>query len=172
VIVLGVADESSIAWAIARAYHGHGARVCIGYQQKFFSRVRMLLREHPDIEGQRCDVTDEAEMTAFFERFRDRPIDVLVHAVAYAAPPLFTRPPSAAEAEAFAQCQRITTWSLAAVVRHAKPFLREWASVITLTSEASTRAMPMYGLMGVAKSALESLARYLALGSGHEGAIT
>jgi enoyl-[acyl-carrier protein] reductase I len=166
VIVLGVADESSIAWAIARAYHAHGARVCIGYQQKFFSRVRLLLRDHPGIDGQRCDVMVEPELAAFFERFRDRPIDVLVHAVAYAAPPLFTRPPSTADSEAFLQCQQITTWSLAAAVRHARPFLREWSSVITLTSEASSRAMPMYGLMGVAKSALESLVRYLAIELG------
>jgi enoyl-[acyl-carrier protein] reductase I len=166
VVVLGVADESSIAWAIARAFHTHGATVSIGYQQKFFSRVRVLLRDHPGIQGQRCDITADAEMAAFFERFRETPIDVLVHAIAFAAPPLFTRPPSEAEAGTFNESLHISAWSLASVVRHAKPCLREWASVITLTSEASTRAMPMYGLMGVAKSALESLVRYLAIELG------
>jgi enoyl-[acyl-carrier protein] reductase I len=166
VIVLGVADESSIAWAIARAFHAHGASVWIGYQQKFFSRVRVLLRQQPDIQGQRCDINDEVEMQAFFERFHDAPIDVLVHAIAFASPALFTRPPSAAAADTFAQSQHITAWSLAGVSRHAKPYFREWASVITLTSEASERALPMYGLMGVAKSALESLVRYLALELG------
>jgi enoyl-[acyl-carrier-protein] reductase (NADH) len=112
--------------------------VCIGYQQRFFSRVRILLRQYPGIEGQRCDVLDEAELAAFFERFRQQPIDVLVHAVAFAAPPLFTKAPSLAEPDAFLQSLQITTWSLSAAVRHARPFLREWASVITLTSEAST----------------------------------
>jgi enoyl-[acyl-carrier protein] reductase I len=166
VVVLGVADESSIAWAIARAFRAHGAAVWIGYQQKFLSRVRVLQRQHPDVDAQRCDVTDEAELAAFFQRFADRPIDVLVHAVAFAAPALFTRPPSEAAAEAFAQSQRVTALSLAAVVRHAKPCLRDWASVMTLTSEAAHRAVPLYGLMGVAKSTLESLVRYLALELG------
>lgn len=166
VVVLGVADESSIAWAIARAFHAHGANVWIGYQQKFFSRVRVLLRQHPDVQGQRCDVTDEAEMQAFFERFRDAPIDVLVHAIAFASPSLFTQPPSAATAEHFAQSQQISAFSLASVVKHAKPHLREWGSVMALSFQASERAEPMYGLMGVAKSALESLVRYLALELG------
>ena len=166
VVVLGVADESSIAWAIARAFHAHGANVWIGYQQKFFSRVRVLLRQHPGVQGQRCDVTDEAEMQAFFERFCDAPIDVVVHAIAFASPTLFTQPPSAAAAEHFSQSQHISAFSLASVVRHAKPYLREWASVMALSFQASERAEPMYGLMGVAKSALESLVRYLALELG------
>jgi len=166
VVVLGVADESSIAWAIARAFHAHGASVWIGYQQKFFSRVRILLRQHPDIQAQRCDVTDEAEMRAFFERFQEAPIDVLVHAVAFAPPALFTQPPSAATPEAFALSQHVSALSLASVVRHAKPHLREWASVMTLSFQASERAEPMYGMMGVAKAALESLVRYLALELG------
>lgn len=166
VVVLGVADESSIAWAAVRAFHAHGARVWIGHEQKFLSRVRVLLRQCPDIVAQRCDVTDGAEMASFFDQFEGKQIDVLLHAVAFAAPALFTRPPSAAEADTFAQSQHITALSLARVVRHAKPYLREWASVITLTSEASERAVAMYGLMGVAKAALESLARCLALELG------
>jgi enoyl-[acyl-carrier protein] reductase I len=166
VVVLGVADESSIAWAIARAFQAHGASVWIGYQQKFFSRVRILLRQHPDIQGQRCDVTDASEMQAFFDRFEDRPIDVLVHAIAFAPPALFTQPPSAATPEAFAESQHISALSLARVVRHAKPHLREWGSVMALSFQASERAEPMYGMMGVAKSALESLVRYLAIELG------
>lgn len=166
VVVLGVADETSIGWAIARAFHAQGAAVWIGYQQKYFSRVRTLLRQYPDVQGQRCDVTDEAEMQAFFERFHATPIDVLVHAVAFAPAALFTSPPSAAPADAFAQSQHISALSLATTVRHAKPYLREWASVMTLTFQASERAEPMYGMMGVAKAALESLVRYLALELG------
>jgi enoyl-[acyl-carrier protein] reductase I len=166
VVVLGVADESSIAWAIARAFAAHGARVWIGYQQKFYSRVRMLLRQHPGIDGQRCDVTDENEVAAFFDRFRDAPIDVLVHAIAFASPALFTNPPSEAEADAFSQSQHISVYSLVRIVHHARPRLRPWGSVITLSFQASERAEPMYGLMGVAKSALESLVRYLALELG------
>lgn len=166
VIVLGVADENSIAWAIARAFHAHGSHVWVGYQQKFFSRVRLVLRGYPDITGQRCDVTDDQEMAAFFDRFREVPIDVIVHAVAFAPAALFTRPPSAAEPDDFEQSQRVSALSLASVVRHAKPHLREWSSIITLSFQAAERAMPMYGLMAVSKSALEALVRYLALELG------
>jgi enoyl-[acyl-carrier protein] reductase I len=166
VVVLGVADETSIGWAIARAFHANGASVWIGYQQKYFSRVHALLRQFPEVQGQRCDVTDAAEMQAFFERFHAAPIDVLVHAVAYAPPVLFTSPPSAAPAEAFAQSQHISALSLATAVHEAKPYLREWGSIMTLSFQASERAEPMYGLMGVAKAALESLVRYLALELG------
>jgi len=166
VVVLGVADESSIAWGITKAFADHGARVHIGYQQKFFSRVRLLMLENPTIQGERCDVLNDVEMTAFFERFRQSPIDVLVHAIAFAPTELFTEYPSNVGLEAFSQSLSISAHSLCKVVRYAKPFLRDWASVMTLTYQASERAEPGYGLMGVAKSALESLVRYLSFELG------
>lgn len=166
VVVLGVADESSIAWGISKAFADHGARVCIGYQQKFFSRVRLLMLENPTIQGERCDVLKDEEVTAFFDRFRQSPIDVLVHAIAFAPTELFTEYPSNVGLEAFSQSLSISAHSLCKVVRHAKPFLRDWGSVMTLTYQASERAEPGYGLMGVAKSALESMVRYLAFELG------
>jgi enoyl-[acyl-carrier protein] reductase I len=168
VVVLGVADESSIAWGIASAFLAHGAKVHIGYQQKFLSRVRQLIAQNPGLESGRCDVLKADEMTAFFERFRDAPIDVLVHAIAYGPPEVFTSDPSGVGAEAFAQMLSISAHSLLGVVRYAKPYLREWASVLTLTFQASERAEPFYGLMGVAKSALESAVRYLAVELGQK----
>lgn len=166
VVVLGVADESSIAWGIAKAFADHGARVHIGYQQKFFSRVRLLMLKNPAIQGDRCDILSDEEMTAFVERFRDRPIDVLVHAIAFAPTEMFTEYPSNVSLDAFSQSLSISAHSLCKTVRYAKPFLREWGSVITLTYQASERAEPGYGLMGVAKSALESAVRYLAFELG------
>lgn len=166
VAVLGVADESSIAWAIADTLARHGARVHIGYQQRFFSRVRLLLRDRPEIGGSRCDVVDDAELEAFFGQFREDNLDVLVHAIAYGAPETFTTPPSDVSREAFGTTLEISAHSLARVAGYAKPVLREWASVIALTFQASDRAMPFYGTMGVAKSALESLVRYLAVELG------
>jgi enoyl-[acyl-carrier protein] reductase I len=166
VVVLGVADESSIAWGIAKAFADHGARVNIGYQQKFFSRVRLLMLENPAVQGDRCDVLKDDEMTAFFERFRQNPIDVLVHAIAFGPTELFTEYPSNVGLDAFLQSINVSAHSLIKVVHYAKPFLREWGSVITLTYQASERAEPGYGLMGVAKSALESMVRYLAFELG------
>src|SRR5436305_5279935 len=100
VVVLGVADESSIAWGIAKAFADHGGRVYIGYQQKFFSRVRLLMLENPKIQGDRCDVLRDEEMSAFFARFRQDPIDVLVHAIAFAPPEMFTAPASSVSLDA------------------------------------------------------------------------
>src|ERR1700729_3785683 len=84
VVVLGVADESSLAWAIAKRFAEHGAHVYIGYQQKFFSRVRLLLKDNPGVQGDRCDVLNDEETTHFFAKFDGNPIDVLVHGIAFA----------------------------------------------------------------------------------------
>ena len=165
-VVLGVADASSIAWGVARTLIRAGARVHIGYQQRFFSRVRLLIRDEPVASAERCDVLDDGELDAFFGRFRDDPIDVLVHAIAYAPAEAFTKPPSGVSAEAFAETLATSTHSLARVVRWAQPHLREWGSVITLSFQAASRAQPMYGTMGVAKAALEALVRYLAIELG------
>lgn len=165
-VVLGVADASSIAWGITRSFLAAGARVHIGYQQRFFSRVRLLVREEPVTSAERCDVLDDEELAAFFGRFAGDPIDVLVHAIAHGSPEALTQPPSEVSAEAFWQTLAVSTHSLARVVRFAKPHLREWGSVITLSFQAATRALPMYGTMGVAKAGLEALVRYLAIELG------
>ncbi|MFN7997884.1 MAG: SDR family oxidoreductase [Bryobacteraceae bacterium] len=166
VVVLGVADESSLAWAIAKRFAEHGAHVFIGYQQKFFSRVRLLLMENPGVQGDRCDVLNDEELTKFFARFLNNPIDVLVHAIAFAPSEMFTEPPSDTSPDSFAQALNISAHSLCKVVRFSKSALREWGSVITLSYQASERAEASYGMMGVAKSALESAVRYLALELG------
>ena len=164
--VLGVADESSIAWAIAQAFSREGAEVLIGYQQRFFSRVRLLLRQHPSVQGERCDVLKDEEIAGFFSRFQADSLDVLVHSIAGGPPELFVESPSNVSQDAFRESLDISAHSLCRVVRHAKPVLRRFASVITLTYQASQRADPIYGMMGVVKSALESTVRYLALELG------
>jgi len=166
IAVLGVADESSLAWAIAKRFAEHGAHVFIGYQQKFFSRVRLLLMHNPTVQGDRCDIENDEELTSFFARFANSPLDGLVHAIAFAPNELFTNPASDCSAEAFCKSMTISAHSLCKTVRFAKPHLKEWGSVITLTYQASERAEASYGLMGVSKSALESAVRYLALELG------
>jgi enoyl-[acyl-carrier protein] reductase I len=126
----------------------------------------LLLLQNPGVTGDRCDVEKDEELTNFFTRFQDNPLDVLVHAIAFAPNELFTEPASDCGAEAFCRSLTISAHSLCKVVRFAKPNLREWGSVITLTYQASERAEASYGLMGVSKSALESAVRYLALELG------
>ncbi len=164
--ILGVADRSSIAWAIAQRLLENGAKVHIGYQQKFFSRVRQLLSDHPDVSGARCDVLDDSELVTFFKAFEETSLDILVHGIAYGPPEVFTLPPSGVTSNAFEQTLTVSTHSLLKVVGAAKSCLRPWGSVITLTYQASEQASPFYGMMGVAKAALESCVRYLAIELG------
>ncbi|MEL7449738.1 MAG: SDR family oxidoreductase [Pseudomonadota bacterium] len=169
-VVLGVADESSIAWAIAQRLMENGANVYIGFQQKFFSRVRLLLQQYPQVQGQRCDVLNDEELAAFFAQFADKPVDILVHGIAYGPPDVFTSPPSSVTAPDFETTLTISTHSLLKVSGAAKPYLRDWASIMTLTYQASEHASPFYGMMGVAKAALESCVRYLAIEMGQQRA--
>jgi len=170
VVVLGVADETSIAWGIAEAFLRCGSQVRIGYQQRFFSRVRLLFQKHPGLDGRRCDVLNEAELSEFFESLGDRSIDVLVHSIAFGSPEIFTQPPSQVSIEAISQSMTVSAYSLPLVVRHAKSRLQPWSSVMTLSFAAAERAVPFYGMMGVTKSALESMVRYLALELGRQKA--
>lgn len=169
-VVLGVADESSIAWAIAQRLMENGANVYIGYQQKFFSRVRLLLQKYPQVQGKRCDILNDEELAGFFAQFNDKPVDILVHGIAYGPPEVFTSPPSSVSAAAFETTLTISTHSLLKVTGAAKPYLRDWASIMTLTYQASEHASPFYGMMGVAKAALESCVRYLAIEMGQQRA--
>ena len=168
-VVLGVADRSSIAWGIAARLLEHGAQVHIGYQQRFFSRVRLLLQENSTITGARCDITDDNELQSFFESRPEVPIDILIHGIAFGPPEVFTNPASAVSSDSFTQTLSISTHSLLKVSGYAKPYLRSDASIITLTYQASEQASPFYGMMGVAKSALESAVRYLAIEMGEKG---
>lgn len=168
VIVFGVSDESSIGWAIAKSFLDQGARVTIGYQQQFYSRVRLLLLKHPEVVGARCDLLNKEELDAFFASYEPDSIDVLVHSIAFGAPNIFTADPSDTTAEDYEQMMSISSHSLCTVVRYAKPLLKEWGSVMTLTYQASESATPFYGMMGVAKSALEGIVRLLAIELGSQ----
>jgi len=165
VVVMGVAGRDSIAWSIACAFARREALVTITYQQKFLSRIRGLLKDFPMVSALRCDVTSDAELEHFFASFAE-PIDVLVHSIAFAPAETFNRPPSEVSREAFAETMAVSVQSLPSIVRWAKPKLRPWASVLTLSYQASVRARPGYGIMGVAKAALESMVRYLAIELG------
>jgi len=171
IAVLGVADRESLAWKIAVSLKRCGATVIIGYQQKFYSRVRLLLEEEPEIKGCRLDVLNADEVDAFFEQelVRSRGLDGLVHSIAFGPPSVFSRPPSEVSARDFSETLDISVHSLSRVVRSASAALNPQASIVTLSFQASQRAMPLYGMMGVAKSALESLVRYLAIEMGQRG---
>ncbi|MDH4120542.1 MAG: SDR family oxidoreductase [Deltaproteobacteria bacterium] len=167
--VLGVADESSIAWAMALAFHQRGALVRVGHQQKFLSRVTALLARHPGIQAQRCDVLEPGDLGSFFQGYAPGTLHGLIHAVAYGPAQVFTQPPSAWTREDFNHTLGVSAHSLAAAVGAANTALAPGGSVITLSFQAARRHVPWYGAMATAKAALESLVRALAAELGPRG---
>jgi enoyl-[acyl-carrier protein] reductase I len=171
-LVVGVANERSLAWGIAQALAGAGATLGFTYQgEPFEKRVRPLAERlgSPLIES--CDVADEAQMARVIERCGEvfGGLDLLVHAVAYADKVALQGPYLAVKRDAFLQSIEISVYSLTALCRLAQPLLRPGGAVLTLTYMGSERVVPNYNVMGVAKAALEASVRYLANDLGPQG---
>ena len=169
-LILGVASEESIAWAIAKKLHAAGATISLGYQQRFKSRILQLVKggEVPIELYDRCDVTSEEELTKFFAQI-ERPIDILVHSIAYANPETFGQRISQVGQEDFAAALVTSSYSLIPLARHAAPKLSPDASVMAMTYLGGQRVVTNYKLMGIAKAALEATVRELASDLGPQG---
>lgn len=169
-VIFGLANEDSIAWHVARALKQMGASIHVGYQQRFKSRVLQALKDAdfaPD-GLHRCDVTDPAEVDAFFTAVGG-PLHVLVHSIGFAPLETFSKPLSELSSAEFSQTLEISAYSLLHLTRAALPHLARPASVIAMTYLGSTRVVPGYKVMGVAKAALESIVRELAVEMGPRG---
>ena len=167
-VVVGVANQRSLAWAIAQAMDAAGAQLTLSYAtERFEDRVRKLaatLRQPPLIVP--CDVTSDAQVRELFavvERERGG-LDFLVHAVAFASREAISKPFLETSREDFLQSLDISAYSLVALARAAAPLMerRGGGSILTLTYLGSQRVFPNYNVMGVAKAALEAVVRYLA----------
>jgi enoyl-[acyl-carrier protein] reductase I len=171
-LILGVANDHSIAWGIARALHGQGAELAFTYQGEGFGRRVIPLAETlgaPIIEP--ADVQDPASLDALFARITADwgRLDVLVHAIAYSdKAELDGRFLDTSRAN-FLNSLDISCYSLVDLTRRAAPLMTAGGSVITLTYIGSQRVTPHYNVMGVAKAALESAVRYLANDLGPQG---
>lgn len=169
-LIFGVASEDSIAWAIAKRLHQAGAKISLGYQQRFKSRILQLLRsgEVPVHHAGRCDVTVPEELEAFFADI-DAPIDVLVHSIAYASPETFAKRVRDVTQEEFATTLVTSAYSLLPLVRAAADKMPSDGSVIAMTYLGGQRVVANYKLMGIAKAALEASVRELASDVGPQG---
>lgn len=170
---MGVANERSIAWAIARAFLAHGARLIFTYQgERLERRVRELTRDVPGALLFPCDVTKDGDLDRLYESIRQEvdALHVLVHSIAFAKSEDLSGQYAETSREGFAVAHDISVYSLVAVVQRLRPLLsKEGGSVITMTYMGSERVMPNYNVMGVAKAALEASVRYLASELGPEG---
>ncbi|MDJ0627064.1 MAG: enoyl-ACP reductase [Rhodobacter sp.] len=171
-LIMGVANERSIAWGIARAMADEGAELAFTYQgDAFGKRVRPLVESLGSDIMVDCDVMDPAKMDMAFEALAaawDR-IDFVVHAIAYSDRAELTGRFIDTSLENFTNSLAISCYSLIDVTRRARPLMAGGGTVLTLTYQGSNRVTPYYNVMGVAKAALESSVRYLANDLGPDG---
>ena len=171
-LVLGVANNHSIAWGIARTLSSHGATMAFTYQSDAIAkRVRPLADELGSDIVMPCDVSNADDIAAVFKRIKDEwgQLDFLVHAIAFSdRAELNGRFLDTSRAN-FAQTMEISCYSFTALARAAVPLMPEGGSMITLTYDGSQRVMPNYNVMGVAKAALEASTKYLAADLGKRG---
>jgi enoyl-[acyl-carrier protein] reductase I len=171
-LVMGVANERSIAWGIAQALHGAGAELAFTYQGAAFGkRVLPMVEKLGSKIVQEADVENEQSLDALFERLKSEwgRLDFVVHAIAFSdKEELKGRYVDTTKAN-FQRSLTISCYSFTEIARRALPLMTEGGSLITLTYEGATRVMPSYNVMGIAKAALEASVRYLAADLGPQG---
>ncbi len=168
-LVMGVANDHSIAWGIARTLARHGAELAFTYQgEAFGKRVKPLAQSIGSSLIMPCDVEDASSLDAVFERLKSEwgAIDFLVHAIAYSDKSQLKGRYADTTRENFLRTMAISCFSFTDVARRASEIMPRGGSLLTLTYGGSSRVMPNYNVMGVAKAALEASVRYLAADFG------
>jgi enoyl-[acyl-carrier protein] reductase I len=171
-VIMGAANNRSLAWGIAEACSGQGAELAFTYQGEALERrVRPLAASIGSDHLVSCDVADEASIDAAFQAIGARwsQIDFLVHAIAYADKAWLRGRYVDTPRAAFLQAMDISCYSLLAVVQRALPLMKPGASILTLSYYGAEKWIPHYNVMGVAKAALEASVRYMAADLGTAG---
>ncbi|MDK3017178.1 enoyl-ACP reductase FabI [Pseudodonghicola flavimaris] len=172
-LIMGVANDRSIAWGIAKAMHDAGAELAFTYQgEAFGKRLEPLAAQVGSDFMVDVDVTDDASLDTAFAALSSRwpTIDFLVHAIAFSDKSELTGRILNTSRANFKNSMDISAYSFIEVARRAYPMMKDaGGTLLTLTYQGSTRVVPNYNVMGVAKAALESVTRYLAADLGPEG---
>ncbi len=171
-LIMGVANERSIAWGIARVAAAHGAELAFTYQgDALGKRVRPLAESVGADLIMPCDVTDAASIDAVFAGIAEAwdGLDFLVHAIAYSDKEELKGRYIDTTAANFAMTMEVSCYSFTAACQRAVPMMANGGSLLTLTYGGAERVMPHYNVMGVAKAALEASVRYLAVDLGGQG---
>jgi enoyl-[acyl-carrier protein] reductase I len=171
-LIFGVANDHSIAWGIAKALHAQGALIGLSSLEMLMERrVRALAPQVGATFVEPCDVSDDAQVAAVFEKWQvaHGGLDVLVHALAFARREDLDGTFIDTTREGFALALDVSAYSLTALSRAALPVLNPGASIITLSYYGAQKVTAHYNVMGVAKAALEASVRYLAADLGPRG---
>ena len=171
-LIMGVANNRSIAWGIAKACHAHGAELAFSYQGEALKRrVEPLAAEVGSDLLVECDVTNGPAMDATFEAIKAKwgKLDFLVHAIGFSNKDELEGRYIDTSADNFQLTMNISVYSFTAVAKRAEALMGPGASLLTLTYYGSEKVIPNYNVMGVAKAALEASVRYLASDLGPKG---
>jgi enoyl-[acyl-carrier protein] reductase I len=168
-LVLGVANNRSIAWGIAKAAHDAGADLAFTYQgDSLEKRVRPLAAELGAMVVGHCDVTDAATIDAVFSEVEKSwgKLDFIIHCIAFSDKDELTGRYVDTSADNFSRSMLISCYSFTAIAQRAEKLMVDGGSMVTLTYYGAEKWMPHYNVMGVAKAALEASVRYLAADLG------
>jgi len=171
-LVIGVANQRSLAWGIAKACRMHGAELAFTYQGDALKRrVVPLAEEVGGIVVGHCDVTEPATIDAVFAALQSAwgTIDFLVHAIAFSDKDELDGRYVDTTAENFSKTMLVSCYSLTAVAQRAEKLMPNGGAMLTLTYYGAEKWMPHYNVMGVAKAALEAAVRYIAAEVGPKG---
>lgn len=173
VVVFGIANDKSIAWAIARLFHEQGAELAVTYAgEALEKRVRPLAESVNAAAILPCNVTSDEEIAAVFTELGKvwDGVDVVIHAVAFANKDELKGTILNTTREGFAMAMDISVYSFLAVMKAAQPMMHgRGGSALTLSYYGAMKVFPSYNVMGIAKAALEASVRYLSEAVGPEG---
>jgi enoyl-[acyl-carrier protein] reductase I len=170
-IVFGVANKRSIAWGIAQKLNEAGARLLITYQnERLKLEAEDMIADLAGAEAYQCDVSQDVEIDQLFARVKEKhgKLDILVHSIGFAPTDALKNDFVQTSREDFRIAHDISVYSLIALSRAAAPLMTDGGSILTLTYYGSTKVVPNYNVMGVAKAALEATVRYLAADLGRK----
>ena len=167
-LIMGVANQRSIAWGIAKACADAGAELAFTYQGEALERRVRPLAESVNAEIMPCDVTDATSMDAVFERLENDwgNLDFVVHAIAFADKDELIGRYVDTSPQNFQMSLNISCYSFTAIAQRAEKLMNDGGSLITLSDFGAEKVIPNYNVMGVAKAALEASVRYLAADLG------
>lgn len=170
-LIMGVANDKSIAWGIAQALYENGAEMAFTYQDEAFGkRLRPLAEGIGAKHVMQCDASSEADLDRVFAELEKSwgKLDFVVHSIAYSDKNELKGDYCDTTLQNFLTSMHVSCYTFTSVARRARKLMKDGGSLITLSYLGSERVMPNYNVMGVAKAALEASVRYLAMDLGRD----
>jgi enoyl-[acyl-carrier protein] reductase I len=171
-LIMGLANDKSIAWGIAKACAEHGAELAFSYQgEQLKKRVEPLAASIGSTEMVECDVSDEASLDALFDHLKNvwGTVDFVVHAIGFSDKNELRGRYVDTGRENFLMSMDISVYSFTAVCKRAAAIMKPGGSLLTLTYYGAEKVMPHYNVMGLCKAALEASVKYIAEDLGKDG---